>query len=82
MHAWQLQEAKNRLSEVVDRALDQGPQMITRRGAETAVVLSIEDYRRINRPETDLVDFLQASPLAGVELDLERSRDTGREIDL
>ncbi len=82
MHAWQLQEAKNRLSEVVDRALDQGPQMITRRGAETAVVLSIEDYRRINRPETNLVDFLQASPLAGVDLDLERSRDTGREIDL
>ncbi len=82
MQTWQLQEAKNRLSEVVDRALHQGPQMITRRGAETAVVLSMADYRRIRQPETDLVEFFQASPLTGVELDLERAPDTGREIEL
>ncbi len=82
MQTWQLQEAKNRLSEVVDSALRQGPQVITRRGAETAVVLSIEDYRKMRRPETDLVSFFQASPLAGVELDLERDRKAGREIDL
>ena len=82
MQTWQLQEAKNRLSEVVDKALRQGPQVITRRGAETAVLLSIDDYRRLRQPETDLVGFFQASPLAGVDLDLERSRDTGREVDL
>ena len=82
MQTWQLQEAKNRLSEVVDKALHQGPQVITRRGVETAVVLSMADYRRMRQPETDLVDFFQASPLAGVELDLERARDTGREIEL
>ncbi len=82
MHTWQLQEAKNRLSEVVDKALDQGPQVITRRGAETAVVLSMDDYRRMRRPETDLVEFMQTSPLAEVELDLERPPDTGREIEL
>ncbi len=82
MQSWQLQEAKNRLSEVVDKALHQGPQVITRRGAETAVVLSINEYRKMRRRETDLVDFFQASPLAGVELDLERPRDTGREIEL
>ena len=78
MQTWQLQEAKNRLSEVVDRALHQGPQVITRRGAETAVVLSMADYRRIRQPDTDLVEFFQASPLTGVELDLERTPDTGR----
>ncbi len=66
MQTWQLQEAKNRLSEVVDKALDQGPQVITRRGAETAVVLSIKDYRKMRQPETDLVDFFQRSPLAEV----------------
>ncbi len=82
MQTWQLQEAKNRLSEVVDKALHQGPQVITRRGAETAVVLSMDDYTKMRRPETDLVEFMQASPLAGVELDLERTRDTGREIEL
>lgn len=82
MHTWQLQEAKNRLSEVVDKALHQGPQVITRRGAETAVILSMDDYRRMRQPETDLVEFMQTSPLAGVDLDLERARDTGREIEL
>lgn len=82
MYTWQLQEAKNRLSEVVERALHQGPQVITRRGAETAVVLSMDDYKKMRRPETDLVEFMQASPLAGVELDLERGHDTGREIEL
>ncbi len=82
MQTWQLQEAKNRLSEVVDKALHQGPQVITRRGAETAVVLSMADYRNMRQPETDLVDFFQTSPLAGVELDLERAQDTGREIEL
>ncbi len=82
MQTWQLQEAKNRLSEVVDKALHQGPQVITRRGAETAVVLSMDDYRKMRERETDLVDFFRASPLAGLELDLERPRDTGREIEL
>jgi len=37
---WQIQEAKNKLSEVIDRALDQGPQIITRRGVEAVIVLS------------------------------------------
>ena len=82
MQTWQIQDAKNRLSEVVDRVVGQGPQVITRRGVETAVVLSVEEYRRITKPETDLVDFFQASPLVGEDLDLERSQDTGREIDL
>ncbi len=81
-HLWQLQEAKNRLSEVVDRALQEGPQIITRRGVETAVVLAASDYRKtVQRPKTSLVDFFRKSVLSGVKLDLERSRDTGREVD-
>ncbi len=82
MHAWQLQHAKNRLSEVVDRATDEGPQVITRRGVDTAVVLSIRDYRRLSKPEQSLVDFLRTSPLAEVQLDLERDPDPGRDVEL
>ncbi len=82
MQTWQLQVAKNRLSEVVDRAIDQGPQIITRRGSEAAVVLSIDEFRRMRRPETSLVEFFRTSPLAEGELDLERDQDPGREIEL
>lgn len=81
LKTWQLQVAKNRLSEVVDRAIDQGPQVITRRGSEAVVVLAIEEYRRL-RPKSDLIEFFRTSPLAEVELDLERSKDPGRELDL
>jgi len=79
---WKLQDAKNRFSEVVNEAERSGPQTVTRRGKETAVVLSIEDYRLLSRPELSLTEFLRASPLHGVDLDLERSRDTGREVEL
>ena len=83
MRTWQLQKAKKHLSEVVDRARDQGPQMITRRGVETAVVISVEEYRGLRQPEQDLVDFFRSSPLvdADLELDLERDPDPGRDLD-
>lgn len=71
-HSWQLQEAKNKFSEVVDAALSDGPQVITRRGAETAIVLSYADYRKLLLTQKKLSDFFRESPLAGVELDLTR----------
>ena len=79
---WQLQEAKNKLSEVVERALEGEPQIITRRGEEVAVVVSAEEYRRLTRPQQSLVEFLRASPLAGVDLDLARDQSPGRDVDL
>lgn len=82
MQTWQLQHAKNRLSEVVDRALKEGPQVITRRGVDTAVVVSVSEYRKLAQPKEGLVEFLRASPLAGIELDLERDPDPGRDVDL
>ena len=82
MQTWQLHQAKNRFSEVVDNAIHKGPQVITRHGEETAVLLSVEEYRKLQRPKTSLVEFFRASPLVGVELDLERSDDPGREVDL
>ena len=80
--AWTVQDAKNRFSEVIEHALCEGPQTITRRGKETAVLVSIETFRGISGAEGGLVEFLQGSPLAEGELDLDREREFGREIDL
>lgn len=80
--AWQLQEAKNRLSEVVDKAISQGPQIVSRRGKEAVIILSIEDYRKINKPKKNLVEFFRESPLHGLDLDINRSSDLPRKIKL
>jgi prevent-host-death family protein len=79
---WQLQEAKNRLSEVVRKARSEGPQVITLHGEDAAVVVSTKDYRMFARRKGSLVEFFRKSPLVGVDLDLTRSRDTGRKIRL
>lgn len=79
---WQLQEAKSRLSLVVDLALHKGPQTITLRGKPAAVVLSVEEFRRLTVPRTRLSEFLRQSPLRGVDLDTTRSSETGRKVEL
>lgn len=79
---WQLQDAKNRFSRVVDEALEGGPQVITRRGVETAVVLSMKDYQKLVQPKTSLSLFFKNSPLSEVPLELERDQDLGREIEI
>ena len=77
MHRWQLQDAKARLSELLRSARD-GPQEITLHGKSAAVVLSKADYERLRRKEPSLVQFLRRSPLAGVELDVERDKSLAR----
>jgi len=79
---WQLQDAKNRLSEVVEEARRSGPQVITRRGEETAVVLSFEDWKRLSQDAEPLVELLRRAPRIRGGLVVERSRDTGRDVDL
>ena len=83
-NAWALQDAKNRLSELVDRAAHDGPQTITRHGKEAAIVVSVAEFRKLAAPASkgDLVDFLRRSPLAGVDLKISREVDFGREIEL
>jgi antitoxin Phd len=71
-HVWQLQEAKNKLSEVVEEALQHGPQVITKRGAETAVIISFKEYRRMMVSQKRLSEFFRNSPLAGMNIDLKR----------
>jgi prevent-host-death family protein len=71
---WQLQEAKNKFSEVVDEAIKRGPQIITKRGVETAIVLSYAEYRKVMLNQKRLSDFFRESPLAEVDLDLRRDK--------
>jgi prevent-host-death family protein len=82
---WQLQTAKARFSEVFRLARTEGPQRITRQGKEGVVMISDEQYHRLtvksHHPKS-IVQFFRESPLVGVELDLERDKDTGREVDL
>ncbi|MFE6645273.1 type II toxin-antitoxin system Phd/YefM family antitoxin [Nocardioides sp. NPDC057772] len=78
---WQVQEAKQRFSEVLREATAGGPQLITKHGEEIAVVLSIDDYRRIAQPRRPLSEYLLDVP-KGDDLDLDRDRSDFRELDL
>ena len=75
---WQLQEAKNKLSELVDEAISGGPQVITRRGEEVAVVISSREYHELTSGQQSLIDFLRSSPLVGLDLDLGRDKSAVR----
>ncbi|GAB4486958.1 MAG: type II toxin-antitoxin system Phd/YefM family antitoxin [Anaerolineales bacterium] len=75
---WQIQDAKNKLSEVIARALKQGPQLITRHGEKTAVVVSYAEYEKLRKSQGKLSDFFGTSPLADADLDLTRDRSLPR----
>jgi prevent-host-death family protein len=66
---WQLQEAKAMFSEVI-KASVRKPQIISVRGKETAVILSIDDYQKLVRPRQTFFEFIQSSPLRDLELEL------------
>ncbi len=77
---WQLQEAKNKFSRLVTRAQEIGPQIVTKHGQAAVVVLSAEEYEKLTKPEKNLVQFFQDSPLAQEDLLIERSNEKPREI--
>jgi len=81
MSRWQLQQAKQQFSRVVDRAQSEGAQIVTRHGKEVAVVLGIDEYRRLSGEKKDFKQFLIDPPLIDVEIPIERSKDPPREID-
>lgn len=82
MRNWQVQEAKARFSELLREAAQDGPQAVTVRGKVAAVILSKSEYEKLKKRKPSLVDFLLASPLAGVELSIERDKSLPREVDL
>ena len=72
---WQLQDAKNRLSELIRLVLKEGPQVITIRGEEVAVIVSKEHYDQQRRKPRHLVEAIENSPLKGANIKIERSRE-------
>jgi prevent-host-death family protein len=76
--AWTLASAKARLSEVVERA-QASPQIITRHGKPSAVIVSAEEWARKTVRKGTLAEFLLASPLHGADLELERQHDAPRD---
>jgi antitoxin Phd len=81
MSTWQLQQAKTKLSELIEEAHTNGPQIITRHGAERAVLLSVADYRALTAHKPDLRTYLLGGPKVDT-FDIPRDSDTGRDIEL
>ena len=77
---WPLQEAKNKLSEVIDCADNAGPQTVTRHGKRVAVIVSAREFDRLSG--ASLWDYLRAAPVKGVKLRVERDRSHGRLLKL
>ena len=81
-NVWQLQDAKAKFSQLVRLAIRNIPQVVTKHGNNAVVLLSFEEYQKLIKPKKDLIEFFKDSPLYGLELDLERSKDLPRDIDL
>ena len=79
---WQLQEAKAMLSEVIQSAAIK-PQIITVHGKKSAVIISYEEYQKLNGPKQNLYELFQSSPFFDVELELpQRIPEKAREVHL
>ena len=83
IRSWQLQEAKNKFSQVVEDAVSDGPQVITKHRVEVAIVISFAEYQKMIASKGKLSAFFRDSPLVGVDLDLARdTSDARRDLDL
>jgi prevent-host-death family protein len=72
---WTVAQAKAKFSEVIDRAISRGPQIVTRSGQKAVVVVSADEWERKNQRIGSLADFFAASPLRGSDLKLKRNKD-------
>jgi prevent-host-death family protein len=79
---WTVAEAKARFSEVIDRAVTDGPQTVTRHGRATAVVVAAEEWERKTKRVGTLADFLEGSPLRRAGIRIARRQDRPRKSDL
>jgi len=79
---WTMQDAKNKFSEVVERARQEGPQRVQRHGKDAVYVVSSEEWSRLQGSNRSLADLLLSSPLAWTELVVDRDRSVLREVDL
>jgi prevent-host-death family protein len=82
MHTWPVQEAKARFSEFLDACLHKGPQMVTRRGAEAAVLIPVDEWRRLQSAARPSLKQLLLSDGARTDLELPaRGRAARRKVE-
>jgi len=86
---WQIQEAKQRFSEMIRAVTSKGPQVITRHGEDIAIVIDVSEFHRLTRAAVNLTDVLLGGPKVDdsiidifAEIEAERQADLGREVDL
>ena len=79
---WAVAEAKAKFSEVIERAMSEGPQTITRKGRTAAVVVGAEEWQRKTNRVGNLAEFFAASPLRGSGLKIRRLKDKPRKLNL
>ena len=80
--SWTVAQAKAKFSEVLNRAMAEGPQTITRRGRTAAVVVNADEWNRKTKRVGTLADFFAASPLRNSGLKLKRPKGRIRKIDV
>jgi prevent-host-death family protein len=79
---WTVAEAKAKFSEVIDRAMSEGPQTITRKGRTAAIVVGAEEWQRKTMRAGNLAEFFAGSPLRGSNLRVRRLKTRPRKIRL
>ena len=79
-NTWQLQEAKNQLSLVVDSALTHGPQTITRHGEAAVVVVAASEFKRSRAKRKSILELFE--PVRGLELEIRRDKSPARKVKL
>jgi prevent-host-death family protein len=79
---WTVAEAKAKFSEIIERAMSEGPQTITRKGRTAAVVVGAEEWERKTKRVGNLAEFFAASPLRGSSLKINRLKQRPRKISL
>jgi prevent-host-death family protein len=78
---WTVAEAKAKFSELIDKALSRGPQIVTRSGRKAVVIVAADEWERKTKRTGNLAEFLAASPLRGSRLKVRRSRDGLRQTE-
>ena len=82
IETWSVAEAKSHLSEVIARAVSDGPQTITRNGRRVVVVVSTEEWERKTKRKGNLAEFFASSPLRDAGVAIDRTHDQPRDLDL
>ena len=79
---WQLQDAKSKFSEMVEKTIREGTQIVTKRGKKTVVVMPYDEYEKLIHPGSSLADFLLSYPFGGSEIPLDRDKSVGRDVEI